>query len=289
MELVLLSNISSDGEPLTVTYLLKQGLNMASYKKGDIEAIDQSTRPLFDECFAGLGPMIGPHFYHRPKEMITKVPDESLFPFIARERATGSDEPFTHGIGRYIPWKVHFTDNSITGTIKGSDEYKGVLLKDLEGQDFTMTYEANLLPDGLHIAMSVASDKASIVGLHYYYALKGGGTVTSQVQDQYNDMSVWKTIPDVWWVKEKHHLKYDLNNAADFGFLPYPDSLQASILLKTSEHSIRVSYTAPTEENSWQLWHPKDASFVCIEPVSAKNSRRAVANSSSIHVKIEIL
>src|SRR5687767_2858709 len=94
---ILLRQESQDGEPLEARFAPLRGMNLLSYKKGEIEAIDQSTRPLFEERSAGLGAFIGPHFHHRT--LIPPVPDESLFPHIAILKARGVQEPFSHGIG----------------------------------------------------------------------------------------------------------------------------------------------------------------------------------------------
>ena len=55
-----------------------------------------------------------------------------------------------------------------------------------------MTYEARLLSNGLFIAYSVQSEKPSVIGLHYYYALLGKGAVLGEVQPTYRDGSQWK-------------------------------------------------------------------------------------------------
>ena len=91
MKRITLTNIAPKGELLQATYLPEKGMNLISYKMGDIEVIDQSTYPLFEERFAGLGALIGPHFHH------SKAPpldfDLSLFPHIKQVMAKGEKEP----------------------------------------------------------------------------------------------------------------------------------------------------------------------------------------------------
>jgi hypothetical protein len=179
---IILRNQSSSGMPLEAIFLPGQGMNLSSYKLGDIEVIDQSTRALFDERFAGLGALIGPHFHHR--KVIPPVKDESLFPHIARIKAKGIVEPFSHGIARYAPWVAEATEKKVTAKISGKDTWNGVPLADLEGQNFIMNLTAELTPKGLSIQLSVVSDTDSIVGLHYYYRLTNGrGKVISQIQN----------------------------------------------------------------------------------------------------------
>src|SRR5262249_36353923 len=183
MEPIVLKNKSSKGEPLEATFLLDKGMNMVSYKKGNTEVIDQSTRTLFEERYAGLGALIGPHFHHRNPAVIPPIKDESLFPHIARIKAKGVNEPFSHGIGRYAPWNAKATQTKLNAILTGKDQWNGVPLSALEGQNFTMRFQAELLPDGLHLDLSVVSDSDSLIGIHYYYSLpKGKGKIISQVQ-----------------------------------------------------------------------------------------------------------
>ena len=101
-------------------------------------------------------------------------------------------------------------------------------------------------------------------------------------------MSVWKKIPDNW-KNQEGKLHFNLDEAADFGFLPRSDDKTGSALLTTKTHSLKVSYEASSPENAFQLYHPKDASFVCIEPVSAKNPRQPAGNEHKLHIKLEVM
>ena len=107
-----------------------------------------------------MGALIGPHFHHRNPHAIPPVKNEPLFPHIAKIRARGGVEPFSHGIGRYAPWIVESTSqDGITATLSGEQEWNGVKLKELEGQNFKMGYSAKMLPEGLAIHLSVTSDR----------------------------------------------------------------------------------------------------------------------------------
>lgn len=263
-------------------FIPEKGMNFVSLSKDGVEAIDQSTLPLFEKRFAGLGAMIGPHFHHR--KVLPSAPDPALFP-----HSTRSPEPFSHGIGRYAPWTVlSFDESQIVAALSGSDLWNGVALKDLEGQDFKMTYNATLKSEGLQIEMSVVSDSESIVGLHTYYTLAGGpGRVISHVEGEYNEKGEYKPIPAAWGY-ENFKLNYELNKDTDFGFLPHPDKMHGNISLETVSHKVRVQYWSDNEENCWQLWHPNGSSFVCIEPLSAKNPHRCRLSVSQIKILISI-
>lgn len=288
---VQLKSTSSDGKPLSVCFLPNKGMNFISYKKGDKEAIDQSTKPLFEERYAGLGAMIGPHFHHRYPGVIPPVKDESLFPHIAKVKAQGSKEPFSHGIGRYAPWRVESrTENSLHAVLSGEDAWNGYLLKELEGQNFMMHYSAELIPEGLVISLSVKSETESVVGLHTYYALSHGkGRVIARVRDTYIDKSEELPIPSSWNYSEDHTLIYPLEQDTDFGFHPFPDPLHGKVTMECETHTLVVQYWCENEENSFQLWHPKGASFVCIEPLSAKDPRKPKLSVSTLKILISIL
>lgn len=286
---VVLRNTALSGEELTATFLPDRGMNLISYRKGDCEVIEQSTRSLFEDRFAGLGALIGPHFYRQSEPLIPKIPDENLFPHIARVKAKGVKDPFSHGIARYVPWNYLSTPASISAHISGKDKWKGTALSMLEGIDFKMAFDAVLTPHGLEIGMHVECERPSVVGLHYYYALPGGkGIVKSQVEEQYNDKGVWKPIPKTWMEERPNHLNFDLAQEVDFGFRPFSKDFSSQVFLQTEEYSLIVSYQGTNAENSWQLYHPKDSSFVCIEPLSAKNPRGLVLPTSCIRIKIEI-
>lgn len=279
---------SEKGELLKACFLPSKGMNFTSYSKEEREIIDQSTRPLFEERYAGLGAMIGPHFHHR--KVIPTVKEPDLFPHIAKLKAKGVAEPFSHGIGRYAPWQLEsVSENEIRAKLSGDDRWNGVALKDLEGQNFKMGYVAKMLPQGLEIQLFVTSETESVVGLHTYYRVDGGlGSVKCRVQNHYVDKSEIKPIPSTWNYSHDHTLTYPLDEEIDFGFHPFPDPLNGSILLESSHHRAKVNYQCFNQENSFQIWHPKDASFVCIEPLSAKDPRKPKLTSSQLKILISI-
>lgn len=287
---ITLRNKTPQGETLEVTYLPEKGMNMVSYKKGSIEVIDQSTHALFDERFAGLGALIGPHFHRKKANSVPKVKDENLFPHIARVKAKGVQDPFSHGIGRYAPWKVEAHEHEVRATLTGKDLWNGIPLSELEGQNFKMNFKAELLPDGLYIDLSIVSDTDSLVGLHYYYHLpEGKGLVKSEVQQRIIDRQEYKTIPSSWNFSEQHQLTYPLDQETDCTFYAFPDPLNASILLDTGVYRLVTKYRCLSQENSWQLYHPQGASFVCIEPLSAQDPRHPNLTVSSLNIHLQIV
>lgn len=290
MEPIILKNTTSKQEPLEAIFLPDKGMNMISFKKGAIEVIDQSTKVLFDERFAGLGALIGPHFHRRRAASLPPIKDEQLFPHIARVKAKGVADPFSHGIGRYAPWKATATPTKVTAILTGKDQWNGVSIAELEGQDFTMTFIAEMLPTGLKINLSVVSSTDSIVGIHYYYHLpKGTGRVISRVQDSFLDNGQKKPLPKEWQVDSEQRLTFDLSQSADYTFYPYPERSKGIIKLEAEDYTLVTEYSAQSQENGWQLYHPEGASYVCVEPLSAKDPRHPNLTVSSLEINLSIL
>lgn len=263
----------------------EKGMNMMSLKINGHQMIDQSTIGLFEERAAGLGALIGPHFHHRPPEKIVPV-DPSLFPHLAILKERNITEPFSHGIARYVPWKVLLAEKEvIKAELTGSMNYRGVLIKDLEGFDFHMTFEARIIENGISLNLQISSQQPSVVGLHYYYQLKDKkGQVSSQIVPALRDQA----LPS--WLQfdpTTHLFKYNCHEPSDFGFKPHPHPKMGWINFSTGDIKAVVRYVTPTD-SSWQMWHPEKASFVCIEPLSALDPRHPTAKVSGLIACIEV-
>lgn len=287
---IILTSQTETGEKLQATFLPEKGMNLISYKKGDLEIIDQSTLALFEERYAGLGALIGPHFHRRKAETLPKIPDESLFPHIARVKAKGIAEPFSHGIARYAPWQATATENKVKATLSGKDTWNDVPLSALEGQNFKMNFQAELTPQGLILNLDIVSDTDSLVGIHYYYHLpKNKGRVIAGIQPSYLEQGEFKLLLSEWNVSAQHVLTFDLEDEADFTFFPYPNPREGKITLDAETYKLVTTYNCQSQENCWQLYHPKGASFVCIEPISSQDPRHPNLSVSSLRIALEII
>ena len=295
MDPIILKSQTPDQKSLQAIFVPDKGMNMQSYKLGDLEVIDPSTRVLFEERYAGLGALIGPHFHHRLANVIPPIKDEALFPHIARVKAKGVQEPFSHGIARYAPWNVIEVKSEanrswVKARLTGKDIWNGVTLASLEGQNFAMEFKAELTESGLELRLSVVSDSDSLVGIHYYYHLpQGKGTVTSQVQDSMRENGQLKPLPEHWERDDQQTLTLDLKEVYDFTFYPFPDPCQGKILLDAGDYKLVTTYSSLSQENCWQLYHPAGASFVCIEPISSQDPRHPNLTASSVTIRLEIV
>jgi hypothetical protein len=286
--LVLVSQ-ASNGERLQATFLPERGMNLISYKKGDLEIIDQSTWNLFEERFAGLGALIGPHFHRRHTEALPLIADESLFPHIGRVKAKGVADPFSHGIARYAPWKAEATENTLKASLSGKDTWNGVSLSALEGQNFKMNLQASLTPKGLNLKLDVVSDTDSLVGIHYYYHLPNGtGKITSGVRREYLSATGLQMISEAWPMDSQQIMTFDLANEADYTFYPYPNVREGRITLDADAYRLKTTYLCQSQENAWQLYHPQGASYVCIEPLSSQDPRHPNLTVSALDITLEI-
>ena len=290
MKKVCLQHITKDKKLLEAVFSPSHGMNLLSLKKDGLELIDPNTTFDFEKRYGGLGPLIGPHFYHRKEDDIPRISDSSIFPHIQNLNASQKKDPLSHGIGRYCSWNFHETSTSITGHISGLDAHNKVTLASLEGFNFKMDFSCHLTNTGLDIDYHVISENhPSTIGLHYYFSLpEKKGFVTIPCKSKYNDMGNWKTIPNNWLNKEKS-LYFNLDEESDYGFLPNTDNNKGVAFLQTPSHNIKISYKANSSEHAFQLYHPKDATFVCIEPVSAQDPRKPSGTDHKLQVKIDIL
>lgn len=282
---IILKNKNAFGKQYEARFLPEKGMNLISFKLDGNEVIDQSTRNLFEERYAGLGALIGPHFHHRKPGNIPAVKDESLFPHIARVKAKGIQEPFSHGIARYAPWQATATETKINAVLTGKDTWNGVPLAELEGQNFKMLFDAEMTEKGLQIKLAVVSDTDSLVGLHYYYKK---GKVISRVQKMMIEQGERKPVSEQW-LDGQQTLQYTCEQPIDCTFHPFPNPLEGHITLETDQYDLVVKYFSQSQENSWQLYHPENGSFVCIEPLSAQDPRHPNLTVSSININLEII
>ena len=287
--LITLRAEDASGKPLQAIFSPERGMALLSFKRGSVEALALSTAPAFEERYAGLGPLIGPHFYRRNSNVLPMIPHTSLFPHIARVKAKGIQDPFSHGIARYAPWKAEYSENSFQATLKGEDLWNNTPLKSLEGQDFNITFTGKLRKEGLFLSLSIVSGTDSLMGIHYYYSLPGSrGRVVARVQPEARFERKLSAIPPHWPLDTQNYLHLEIDEDIDVTFRPYPDLTHGEILLNTETYSLRTRYSAPSAENSWQLYHPKGHPFVCIEPLSASDPCHPHLSVSSLNIHLEL-
>lgn len=266
------NSITLTHENFKAEFLPEMGMALKSFTDGSTEAIAQSTAAEFTQTRAGLGVLIGPHFLSRP---------------LLKEKLKEND-PYLHGIARYAPWNFEHGTTWIHARLTGKDTLNGKPLAELEGQDFEISYKAHLDKEGLHSKLSIVSETDSLVGAHFYYNLpEGKGIVSSKIKPVCLDQGEAIPVNPEWLEKDsEHNLSFDLQNETDYSFYPYPNPLEGTIQLDTQTHTLHVRYKSPSAENCWQLWHPKGADFVCIEPISSQNPRKPNLTVSQLEISL---
>ena len=290
MKKIHLQHLSSDNKLIEALFSPSHGMNLLSFKKDNIEFIDQSTTDEFESRFAGLGALIGPHFYHRKSEETLSTDYSVLFPDINENLIKEKGDPLSHGIGRYSSWNYENSSTTIHSHLSGLDTINTHTLASIEGFNFRMNFSCHLTNNGLNIDYDITSDgHPCTIGLHYYLALPNKtGRVKIPCNKQYNDLGTWKDIPKEW-LDDDNNLDFDLSNKSDFGFIPNTDNNTGSAILETEIYSLKISYKAHSDQHAFQLYHPENSSFVCIEPVSAKDPRASHGSEHKLNIKIEVI
>lgn len=287
-EKVLLTNTSSKGATLEATFAPLQGMNLTSLTIHGHQVLDVSTMDLFKQRNAGLGALIGPHFHHRHPLQIPSNTSLHLFPHVSQLPA-GQKEPFSHGIARYVPWRYESSSTQIKAWLSSKDLYHGIPLKTFEGFDFEMKLEAMLLHDGLLLDYFAESSIPNVIGFHYYYPASPEALVESHVKPFVRTQSGWEGLDLPFFDKTHQKLTYPVSQAADLGFMPIqdPNSSGYTITLKYPRGSLQISYLSSNDDTtSFQLFHPKGASYVCLEPLSSLTPFAPTTKRNRLQMKL---
>jgi galactose mutarotase-like enzyme len=114
------------------------------------------------------------------------------------------------------------------------------------------------------------------------------GFVKMKCQKQYGDKGILRDIP-LNWLDENGELNFDLNEPSDYTFRPLSSDFKGEATLQTGSYEIRIDYQTLNDENAFQIYHPEGASFVCIEPVTAKNPREMKQRKNSLLARIRCI
>lgn len=282
---ITLQSISLSGKPLKAIFHPSNGMDLVSYQLGEIEVIEQNVPPFQHST------LIGPHFLNRKKELLEGLKkDSQLNDFMKKREEEGFSDPFQHGVSRYVAWKVEsFNENKIKAALTGKELWHETPLAAIEGQQFKLFFQAELTPEGLHIKLSSIGESDTVIGIDYHYALPDSqGTVFSDIASKYYENGVLKEVPKNWFQENRNDFHFELKQAADYAFFPSKNPLKGSILLKTANYQLQTDYQSVNQENCWQLYKPRDASYVCIRPLSAQNPWRPNLTVSSIDILLSI-
>ncbi|MFZ4773569.1 MAG: hypothetical protein ACOYK9_06240 [Chlamydiia bacterium] len=265
----------------------KLGLNMVSLVIEGSELIDQSTRGAFLEGSRGLGPLIGPHFYHRPPDTIPFFDDKTMHELSKVLHFRRETEPFSHGIARYVPWRVlRQTKTSFLAQLDSHDKVLDLTLGEIEGFDFATEFEASVTERALHIRYTAkSSSQPVVVGLHTYYALKPMMKFAElNGAPFYYDKLNKRSVPEEWFSEDG--LRIPLDQPLDYTFSPQlnRDGF-GEVEVRKGVSTLKIQAKA-TPDLSFQLYRAADSPFICIEPIAAINPRIVTQKHASLEVRI---
>jgi galactose mutarotase-like enzyme len=278
-----------EGKGVKATFDPEHGLNMVSLIIEGHELIEQSTKEKFLESSRGLGPLIGPHFHHRAPDTIPYLNDEILNRLSKKLRFRNEAEPFSHGIARYVPWKVLEKDGRrFKAVLDSHDEIEGLTLAEIEGFDFKLEFEAEVSEREIRIVYSAkSSSNPVVVGLHTYYALDP----TMKTADLagapfYYDKLTKMKVPPEWFGDRV--LRIPLDRPLDYTFSPKlgRDGF-AEVEVRRGALSLFIQAKA-YPDLSFQLYRVDNSPFICIEPIAAINPRILTQKNASIEVRISL-
>ena len=271
------------------TFNPQRGLNLMSLIIEGHELIEQSTQKEFLESSRGLGPLIGPHFHHRVIDTIPYLDDGILDKLATKLQFRREAEPFSHGIARYVPWKVtRQQKNSFHAILDSHDTIEGITLGEIEGFDFVMEFEATVSNRELKIVYKAkSSSQPVVVGLHTYYALDHSmKTVDLVGAPFYYDKLNKKSVPPEWL--GDRGLKIPVDKPLDYTFSPRLDKEGFGEVEIRMGGSILLIQAKASPDLSFQLYRREDSPFICIEPIAAINPRIVTQKNASIEVRISL-
>ncbi len=272
---------------IKATFDPEHGLNMVSLIIEGKELIDQSTKKGFQESSRGLSPLIGPHFYHRAPDAIPFFDTEALHLLSKKLRFRDEVEPFSHGIARYVPWRVlETTATSFKAELDSHDKVLDWTLAEIEGFDFVLGFEASVTERAIEICYSAKStSQPVVVGLHTYYALQEGMHFAElSGAPFYYDKLNRRSVPHDWLVNQT--LKIPLDQALDYTFSPQLSREGfGEVELHCGVSALKIEAKAHPDL-SFQLYRPADASYICVEPIAAINPRIVTQKHASLEVHI---
>ena len=240
--------------PLEVLIAPELGFSLMSFTRDGRELLDPGAEGAFMKTRKGLGPLILPHFNQdgpRPRAAVEG------FPHVAELARLGVDHPFQHGVGRYAPWRAEASRDSVTGRLDGGMRWKGILLSDLAGMDFSAAVTFRLRDEGLGISFDLRGDGPVAAGIHFYYRLEGRSGARVRLprclREAPEELDLSQPVNRVFVVeaagKERAVCRLESGNGVLDTIFPVGGDPQESF-------------------GSLVIFSPAGADFACVEPVS---------------------
>ena len=273
--------LSDRGNTIEAVVSPEMGMSMLDFSAGGVPLLQKSRKHDFIEGRKGLGPLILPHFNQRASFPAVNEMVAEQAPHTAYLKTEGVNDPFQHGIGRYAQWnfETSCTDKGarVTGKLTGAHEYQGVPLMELTGFDFTAFVTYTLSDGNISVRFDITGAEPVTAGIHFYYRLpdqeESRAALSVEEIGKNNDESLFEFSSH-----QRDGRFYTMTLADDIDTLFTPvkeEGPYARYKLITSEYRLDTRVRAEGDPaktfDSVTLFHPADADFVCIEPLSDAN------------------
>ena len=265
------------------------GMALKQLKYGNHELLETNAISSLAISNEGAGTIIGPHFGVRNPRILPILNHPEQWNHLQALRGQGVEDPFPHGVARYVAWQAESNPEELKALLDGKQEAKGQELEQLEGQQFKMTSTARIDGTETQMAANVVSHADSIIGYSFAFRLPGGkGRLVSDVADYYLEGTAKRPLPADCHYDENHCIHLDLSQPADYTFHPYLNPTRGELNLETKECRLKLNYRCVSQENAWQIVRPKEGSYVVIRCLSAKYPSRPTLSVSGLQVSLQV-
>jgi galactose mutarotase-like enzyme len=252
------------------------GLSLLSFRYRGRELLALDTGESFRRCRKGLGPLIIPHF-NQAGPLPAVTPDS--FPHIPHVQSLGVHHPFQHGIGRYVPWRYRAGPESLVGTMDGTMHYRGYTYAQLTGYDFTAEVTYRVREDGLQILFALEAEHPVAAGIHFYYHLPDPTNASVEASS-----CITGPLP--------FPIPCGIPVNAVFSTAACPPG-HSWCSLTTDSWTLRTDFTCSgrpeSSFDSLVIFHPENARFVCIEPLSSPAGEENQKKSFFGEIRLSII
>lgn len=201
--------------------------------------------------------------------------------------SSADQDPFHHGIGRYVPWQAEIKDNRILANLEGKEVWKEQSLASHEGQAFKMTFAAKLDTQGLSLDLSIVSETDSLIGIDYYLAIPPSlnSTLTASTARLCMDGKEKKEVDSLWTRNSMGEIVIPLHESSiDCTFYPSSNPLEGSAVLNTSLYNLGIRYSCSCQENCWRIVHDKKDDFIRFQVLSSQDPCHPNLTVSSLSI-----
>jgi hypothetical protein len=235
--------------------------------------LDRSREKVFYQSRKGLGPLILPHFNQR--NTIPEI-DLEAFAHVHYLREMNVRDPFQHGVARYAEWRYRVDEDSVTGSLTGTDRIQGYEISEITGFAFEAEVCYRITETALNIHFDLRAEQPVEAGIHFYYDLKNRHSAVVEIPLE------GQSEPAVFHFDCGH----------DTTYLPNRSNRQAIYTLTTDSYVLRTIVPVLGDPSNTfdavTLFSPEGERFVCIEPLSFSQRGRNEKHRFQSSIALEL-